>query len=233
MPEIVVYGFPLSTYVNIVRFVLTHKGVAFEFQDLESEMGGPRHLALHPFGRVPVLEHGDFRIYETTAIALYVDETFDGPPLQPRDTRARARMHQWLSALGSYYYPWMVYHLVHERLVFPALGIAADEEVVERSLPHVRAALEVMDRELHHGHDFLIADVPTLADFFLLPSLSAVARTEEGRELLEPRPRIESWRARMDALPSVLEVRATIAPYLTQPIEHARRWVENHRPSYR
>ena len=90
-----------------------------------------------------------------------------------------------------------------------------------------------MERELHHGHPFLIAESPTLADFFLLPTLSALARTDEGRDLLVSRPRIESWRARMDALPSVKQVRATIAPYLTRPIEHARRWVENHRPSYR
>jgi glutathione S-transferase len=233
MPEVVVHGFPLSTYVNVVRFVLTHKGVAFELHDLESEMGGPRHLELHPFGRVPVLEHGGFRIYETTAISIYVDETFDGPPLQPRDARARARMHQWLSALGSYYYPYIVYHLVHERLVFPPLGIAADEEVVAHALPHVRTALDVMERELDHGHPYLIADAPTLADFFLLPTLTALARTGEGRDLLVSRPRIESWRARMDALPSVKQVRTAIAPHLGKPIEHARRWVENHRPSYR
>ena len=67
MSSVRLYGFPLSTYVNVARLVLTHKGVFYEFHDLEPDMGGPRHLALHPFYRVPILEHGDFRAYETAA----------------------------------------------------------------------------------------------------------------------------------------------------------------------
>ena len=78
MTVVTVYGFPISTFVNIVRFVLTHKNVAFDFHDLEGEMGSPSHLALHPFNRVPILDHAGFRIYETSAIALYVDEAFAG-----------------------------------------------------------------------------------------------------------------------------------------------------------
>ena len=65
MSDPIVYGFQRSTYVNIVRLVLTHKNVPFQFKDLESVMGTPAHLALHPFDRVPILEHDDFRVYET------------------------------------------------------------------------------------------------------------------------------------------------------------------------
>src|SRR5258705_4622386 len=79
MTDVTVYGFQISTFVNIVRLVLTHKEVAFDFHDLEPEMGGPRHLSLHPFNRVPILDHAGFRIYETSAIALYVDEALPAP----------------------------------------------------------------------------------------------------------------------------------------------------------
>lgn len=57
MTDVTVYGFPISTFVNIVRLVLTHKYVAFDFHDLEPEMGGPSHLSLHPFNRAPILDH--------------------------------------------------------------------------------------------------------------------------------------------------------------------------------
>src|SRR5437660_971438 len=83
MTDVVVLGFPRSTYVHIVRLVLAHKGVVHSFRDLEPEMGSASHLALHPFDRVPILQHGDFTLYETSAIATYVDEAFEGPPLQP------------------------------------------------------------------------------------------------------------------------------------------------------
>src|SRR5258705_8317552 len=70
MADVTVYGFPISAFVNIVRLVLTHKEVAFDFHDLEPEMGSPTHLSLHPFNWVPILDHAGFRIYETSAIAL-------------------------------------------------------------------------------------------------------------------------------------------------------------------
>src|ERR1043166_8247040 len=93
MADPIVFGFPRSTFVQIVRLVLTHKEVAYTFRDLEPEMGKPGHLGLHPFNRVPILQHGDFVLYETSAIVTYLDETFANPALQPKDLRARGRMN--------------------------------------------------------------------------------------------------------------------------------------------
>ena len=93
MSHIVLYGFPRSTYVNVVRLVLEHKGLAYDFRDLESEMGKPTHLALHPFNRVPVLEHGDFRLYETAAIIAYLDDAFPQSRLTPEEAQL-ARTHE-------------------------------------------------------------------------------------------------------------------------------------------
>ena len=122
MSDPIVYGFTRSTFVNIVRMVLTHKEVPYTFRDLESEMGKSSHLALHPFNRVPILQHGDFVLYETSAIVAYLDETFPCLPLQPSDIPGRARIEQWISIVNSYYYPYMIYHVSHERNVFPELG---------------------------------------------------------------------------------------------------------------
>jgi glutathione S-transferase len=50
---------------------------------------------------VPILDHDGFRVYETAAIAAYVDEASTGPVLQPANARERARMNQWISALAA------------------------------------------------------------------------------------------------------------------------------------
>ena len=143
MSDPIVFGFPRSTFVQIVRLVLTHKNVSYSFRDLEPEMGKPTHLALHPFNRVPILQHGDFTVYETSAIVNYVEETFDSVALRPTSPRERARMDQWISAVNSYYYPYMIYHVSHERRVFPELGIPSDEKVVEHALPKIGVGLQV------------------------------------------------------------------------------------------
>ena len=151
MSDPIVYGFTRSTFVNIVRMVLTHKEVPYTFRDLEPEMGKPSHLALHPFNRVPILQHGDFVLYETSAIVAYLDETFARLPLQPSDIPGRARMDQWISIVNSYFYPYMIYHVSHERNVFPELGIPSDEKVVAHALPKIEVALQVAERQLSHG----------------------------------------------------------------------------------
>ena len=232
MTDVTVYGFPISTYVNVVRLVLTHKEVPFEFHDLEGEMGGPSHLALHPFGRVPILDHAGFKLYETSAIAVYVDEAFTGPALQPTNAKAKARMNQWISALNGYYYPNIAFHLGHERLIYPTLGIAPDEKVVAVALPRIATGLEVMERELDHGRPWLVDERPTLADFFMLPTLTTLSLAPEGQAMLADKPRIAAWRQEMEGLPSVAAVRAMVMPHLGKPVEHARRWVDNHRPRY-
>ena len=229
MSDPIVFGFPHSTYVHIVRLILTQKSVPYTFRDLETEMGKPTHLALHPFKRVPVLQHGDFTVYETSAIVAYVDETFPKLPLQPRSIRDRARVDQWISMVNSYYYPYMIYHVTHERLVFPELGIASDEKVVAHALPKVETALAVAERQLGHGENFLLGPELTIADFYLLPATFAFSLTAEGQSMYPKFPAFCRWRERMDNLPATQKVRAAVPRV---PIEHAREWANSHRPKY-
>jgi len=230
MSEAIVYGFPRSTFVNIVRLVLTHKDVAYRFEDLEPVMGRSKHLALHPFNRVPIFRHGDFTVYETRAIVGYIDEAFAGTRLTPPDPRAQARMNQWIGVVDSYVYPYMIYHVTHERLVFPELGIASDEKVVAHALPKVDAALAVVERELADGRNCLLGPDLSIADFYLLPSTFAFSLTEEGKAIYPKYPAFCRWRERMESLPTTQKLRAILPP--REPIAHAREWANSHRPKY-
>lgn len=230
MSETIVYGFPRSTFVNIVRLVLTHKDVAYRFEDLEPVMGRSEHLALHPFNRVPIFRHGDFTVYETRAIVGYIDEVFAGARLTPENPHARARMNQWIGVVDSYVYPYMIYHVTHERLVFPELGIASDEKVVAHALPKVENALVAIERELADGRDYLLGPELSIADFYLLPSTFAFSLTEEGKAMYPKYPGFCRWRERMESLPTTQKLRAILPP--RAPIAHAREWAHSHRPRY-
>jgi glutathione S-transferase len=157
-------------------------------------MGSPVHLALHPFDRVPILQHGDFTLYETSAIVAYLEEVFPTPSLQPETAQGRARMHQWISAVNSYYYPYMCYHVSHERNVFPQLGIPSDEKVVAHALPKIEVALQVMERQLSHGQGFLLGGEMSLADYYLLPSTYAFGFAPEAKSMYADFPAIQEWR---------------------------------------
>lgn len=101
------FGADYSVYVRVARLALIEKGVDHELVPVDVFLadGLPGwYLDLQPFGRIPAFEHGDFRLFETTAITRYVDEAFAGPPLQPSDVKLRARMNQILSLLNAYAY---------------------------------------------------------------------------------------------------------------------------------
>jgi glutathione S-transferase len=230
MSDVTLFGFPHSSFVHIVQLVLAHKEAPYTFHDLEPDMGSPKHLALHPFDRVPILQHGDFVLYETSAIVAYLEELFPTPSLQPDTPQGRARMHQWISAVNSYYYPYMIYHVGHERNVFPRLGIPSDEKVVAHALPKIEVGLQVVERQLSHDQGFLLGGEVTLADYYLLPSTFSFSRTDEGKTMYRSYPVFSAWRERMETLPTVRQLRQATADL--PPIEHARKWPVSHRPIY-
>jgi glutathione S-transferase len=226
LQSVILYGFQRSTYVNVARVLLIAKGVPFTFHDTEDEMYSDEHLERHPFGRVPALQHGDFWVYETSAIAMYIEENFDGPRLLPHDVRKRAAAHQWISNLNAYFYPYIIFHLVHERLVFGELGIPADEAVIAEALPKIEKCLDLMTTALK-GREYLVDEIATMADYFLLPTLTALSMVPEGTTLLQRFPSVVAWLTRMGHLPAVIELRASLPRRV--PMEHARRWATEHR----
>src|SRR5262245_48712926 len=107
---------------------------------------------------------------------------------------------------------------------------ASDEKVVAHALPKVEGSLEVMEKALAHGAEYLLGGELSLADFFLLPSTYAFGLTDEGKAMYPKYPAFSQWRTRMEALPTVKRFRASLPP--RDAIQHARKWAVSHRPKY-
>jgi glutathione S-transferase len=137
-------------------------------------------------------------------------------------------MNQWISAVNSYYYYYMIYHVTHERLVFPELGIAGDEKVVAHALPKIETGLAVIERELSHGKHFLVGDEPTIADFYLLPSTFAFSLTPEGNRCIRSIRRSAAGGSEWKACRRSETVRAAVPASRSS----TREWATSHRPKY-
>ena len=69
MSEFTVHSVPGSPFGRAVLATLEEKGAAYRLAPVApGTMRAPEHLARHPFGRVPVLEHNGFSLYESQAI---------------------------------------------------------------------------------------------------------------------------------------------------------------------
>src|SRR2546430_17569836 len=87
MPALEIIGAPQSNYVWAVRMVCEEKGVPYEHRPERPHT--PDVDALHPFGKIPVMRHGDVTLCESKAIATYIDRVFDGPKVIPERAEGR------------------------------------------------------------------------------------------------------------------------------------------------
>jgi glutathione S-transferase len=71
---------------------LTGCGIAFDevLIPFDFPAGNPRFKEISPTGRVPVLHHGDLRVWESLAIIEYAAELFPDAALWPKDPAHRA-----------------------------------------------------------------------------------------------------------------------------------------------
>ena len=201
------YGFPLSTYVRSVRMACVEKGVVYELEPLSPPECRAR--GLHPFGKIPVLEHDGLRLFETSAILRYIDEGFDGPPLQPANATGRAHMEQWISAVNDTIYDAMVRRCVLQYAFPSGEDGAPDRTVILPALKQIRRQLNVLD-EAYGERDYLAGDSLSLADLVLAPILFYLARIPpEGSKMLEATPNLRRGMAAMESRKSFVE---TIPP---------------------
>jgi glutathione S-transferase len=203
MSEIVVYGILGSPFVRSVQLALEEKGAPYRIAAMEpGAHRGEAHLERHPFARVPVIEHGDYRLYETQAILRYLDAAFPEPGLQPHDPRAVGRMNQIIGINDWYFFPKVAAVIVFNRIVGPVLlGLTPDEKAISEALPMARTCIAELDRLLA-DHAFFAGDRLSLADLMLAPQLDFFAGTREGREMLRG-TRLVGWLARMNERPSM------------------------------
>src|ERR1700712_2366548 len=78
-PEVI--GSSKSTYTRVVRMVCEENGI--EYTLTETAIFAPELLAFHPLGKMPALRHGDVCLFESKAIATYLDRVFEGPEIFP------------------------------------------------------------------------------------------------------------------------------------------------------
>ncbi|MER8373781.1 glutathione S-transferase family protein [Mesorhizobium sp. M1396] len=207
MSKPIVYGADYSVYVRIVRLVLAEKGVDHELVpvDVFATDGIPAwYFEHHPFGRIPAFEHEGFRLFETSAIARYVDESFDGPSLQPREPRRRATMNQIIGMLDAYAYRSMVWDVAVERLEKEA----PDEALIASGLSQASKALQTL-ASLKAPGPWQLGDQLTLADLHAAPIIGHFVKVSEGQSLLAEFPTIQAWWERISARPSFVRTEKT------------------------
>jgi glutathione S-transferase len=203
MSEVVIYGILGSPFLRAAQMGVEEKQAPYRIEPIPpGAHKSPDHLARHPFGRSPVIEHGDFRLYETQAILRYLDAIFPDPPLQPAEPQAIGRMNQIIGINDWYLFQKVGAVIVFNRIVGPRLmGLKPDEAAIEAAMPMARTCINELGRLLA-DNAFLAGDRLSIADLMVAPQLDFLQATPEGRDLLVGTA-LATWLARMNERPSM------------------------------
>jgi glutathione S-transferase len=179
--QIEIHGYKLCPFAWRTRLAASEKGVSFDW--FPADVPEPHALSKehNPNKRSPLMRHGDFTVTDSAVIAQYIDEAFQGPPLQPEDPKARAQMRLTMIELG---------------------GVMFDsrKDLDDEARTRINAALAKLEAKLSDDVPWLCGDKPSRADLEIWPFLAYLE--QKGGLALDQLPRVARYWERVQARPS-------------------------------
>ncbi|WP_025111547.1 glutathione S-transferase family protein [Pseudomonas sp. H1h] len=161
-----ILGKASSINVRKVLWTCAELQLPFEREDWGSGFkptDTPQFLALNPCAMVPVIQDGDFTLWESNTIIRYLAATHDGADLYPAEPRARARVDQWIDWQASELNRSWSYAFVSLVRQSPD---HQDSAALANGIAQWSRNMAILDRQLQKtgayvsGEAFSLADIP-------------------------------------------------------------------------
>jgi glutathione S-transferase len=198
------YMHPVSMTSRPVRLFAADNGIAMDEEVVDLFSGAhmqPPYSALNPNCLVPMLEDGDLRLTESSAILKYLADKI-GSPAYPRDLKQRAKVNEMMDWINTNFYRDWGYNLCYPQL-FPNLKRRSEEAqaaTLEFGKENAKRWLKVLDGHwLGSNKTYLCGDRITIADYFGsgIVSLGEVIGVD-----FSPYPNVKRWLDTMKTLPN-------------------------------
>ena len=213
------YYHPVSTTSRPVVLFAHESGIELDYQIVDlftGEQYKPEFESINPSHQVPVLDDGDFRLTESSAILKYLGDKI-GSPAYPSDPRKRARVNERLDWFNTGFYRDFSYGFVYPQ-IFPFMR-RPDDVVQAGTIAYGKEKalgwLKVLDQSLIGPRNgYLCGDAITIADY--LGALMVIGGDATGCDL-RPYRNITRWLGNMKALRSWDKVNEAYYKYVVEP----------------
>ncbi len=186
--------------INVQKVVVCANELGLAYERLEAGgkfgvVGTPEFQRLNPNAKIPVIEDGEFVLWESNAIVRYLARAHGAGTFWPKDPRVAADADRWMDWQAT--------------MINPALGAAfwqlirvepeqRDRAAIAASLAATEPLMAILDAHLAGrrwmtGDDYTMGDIPlacTAHRWFGLPCDR------------EPRPNVAAWLDRIRARPA-------------------------------
>lgn len=165
------YMHPVSTATRPVRLLIAENGIKCD-EDMVDILAGahyqPPYASLNPNRLVPMLEDGDLRLTESSAILKYLADKYDLPSY-PKDIKKRAKVNEVMDWLNTQLYRDFGYGLVYPQL-FPHHKRRSDEAhagAIAWGQQGAKNWLKILnDHWIGPNKPYLCGNEITIADYF-------------------------------------------------------------------
>lgn len=147
------------------------------FRDQENKT--PKYLKMNPMGKAPVLEDGDFYLWESNAILCYLAALHPETAMLPTDPKGRADCDRWLY--------WQAFHLLGTIVAVTEKKKDADKDIALN--------FGVLNQQLE-GREFIRGEL-SIVDFAIAPYMSGTRAKAIDQS---PYPNIQAWVERCSQL---------------------------------
>ena len=103
--DLKLYGSCFCPFVHRVWISLEHKGLDYQYVEVDVYRKPKLLLDINPRGLVPALRHGDWGSYESTVLMEYLEDLNEGEALLPKDPKLRASSRLWSDHINRHIIP--------------------------------------------------------------------------------------------------------------------------------
>jgi glutathione S-transferase len=198
------YMHPVSMTSRPVRLFIAENSIPVEEQVVDLFSGEhykEPFLKINPNHMVPVLEDGDFRLTESSAILKYLADKFDSPAY-PKDLKKRAKVNEVMDWINTNFYREWAYGFIYPQ-VFPHHKRKTDEihaATIEWGKERAQGWLAILDQHwIGPDRQYLTGEQITIADYFgaCIVTLGEVIRCDFNQY-----PNVQRWLNNMKNLKS-------------------------------
>ncbi len=213
------YYHPVSSTSRPVVLFAAESGIELDYQVVDlftGEQYKSEFSAINPSHQVPVLDDGDFRLTESSAILKYLADKIRSSAY-PADLRKRARVNERMDWLNTGLNREFCYGFVYPQ-IFPFMRRSDDNvqaATVAWGKDKALGWLKVLDESLIGPRGaFLCGDELTLADYL---GAMMIVNVEAIDSKFGAYPNISRWLGNMKALKSWPKVNEAFYKYVVDP----------------
>lgn len=167
----ILYGSTFSPFVRKAAAFAAEKGIDFELKPITLGDPDPEFRAASPFGKMPALIDGGYRLADSSAIIHYLEAKYPDPELIPADPELRGRTI-WFEEFADTILFGCGAKMFFNRIVAPRfLGREGDLSIADAAerdeLPRILEYLEgvIPDSGYLVGGRFTLADIAVAGPF--------------------------------------------------------------------